>query len=400
MEQKLRFEQLPNDLLKCPICGFLVSKFERKKVYNHAFKKHHGQLSTKLNDLTVEEKRRKNKLLTAQRVKKCRLLKKLCSVDLRTEISSEMLMSVVTTTPEVYDTIMSSNTVTATSLNNESNGNSSKGILLDTQSNSPEDDDNGRLNISHYHHHQHNFGRQVVSSYTSSFFPYQVDGNSNTVDDTKLPYHHHNKPSFSNVGGYSDHHDDHGQQSNHKRKSKQQSMLNGLKLFQQKASETIHRMFTSTSAPTVSVNHNQTITINDDHHDHEDPVGPVDLPTTMTMTMSSGDSNGDDDELIQEDIISIIGMESITRAFENYDTFNYNTTTSVSSPPLDKIFFTRKGSRGSLGSSSSLAASSSEKTIYASRNNSNVILSSRNDSGASYLSFVWTTRDNSNASIV
>lgn len=77
--EKLRFVELANELLKCPLCEFEVDKAERKKAYNHASKKHHGRVSSKLTRSTssLEEKAMKTKVLSYNRVKKFRLLKKL-----------------------------------------------------------------------------------------------------------------------------------------------------------------------------------------------------------------------------------------------------------------------------------------------------------------------------------
>lgn len=77
--EKLRFVELANELLKCPLCEFEVDKAERKKAYNHASKKHHGRVSSKLirSTFSLEEKARKTKVLSYNRVKKFRLLKKL-----------------------------------------------------------------------------------------------------------------------------------------------------------------------------------------------------------------------------------------------------------------------------------------------------------------------------------
>lgn len=77
--EKLRFVELANELLKCPLCEFEVDKAERKKAYNHASKKHHGRVSSKLirSTFSLEEKAMKTKVLSYNRVKKFRLLKKL-----------------------------------------------------------------------------------------------------------------------------------------------------------------------------------------------------------------------------------------------------------------------------------------------------------------------------------
>lgn len=77
--EKLRFVELANELLKCPLCEFEVDKAERKKAYNHASKKHHGRVSSKLvrSPSSLEEKALKTKVLSYNRVKKFRLLKKL-----------------------------------------------------------------------------------------------------------------------------------------------------------------------------------------------------------------------------------------------------------------------------------------------------------------------------------
>ena len=39
-EDKLRFIELPNNNIQCPLCNFQRSKAERKLIYNHALKKH------------------------------------------------------------------------------------------------------------------------------------------------------------------------------------------------------------------------------------------------------------------------------------------------------------------------------------------------------------------------
>ena len=408
MESKLRFEHLSNDLLKCPICGFVVSKFERKKVYNHAFKKHHGQISTKLNELTAEEKILKNKFLTAQRVKKCRLLKKLCTmdhlssiiVDAKTTSSTSGVMPVVVTSSvasnEVDDHVMSSST--AVSLSNH--------------------EDDGPLRISHHHplHHQHEqyFMRQQVDSYTSSLFTNQFTDTSSNIEvthydgdrdgDQQGQQHQqgqHQQGHQHQQGQHRQGQQQQGQQQQqqqshqHKRKNKQ-SMLDGLKLFKQRASESIARIFTT---PASVMNHHHPT--NDHHqqqqHQHQQQQQMMMItnhevlqtPSMMMMTMASGSN---EDDLIQEDIISIMGVDSITKALQDN---NHHDTFAV---PDGKIFFVRKASSSSSLGSLSLAGSSEK--ILASRNNSNVILSSRNNSAASYLSFIWTTRDNSNASIV
>lgn len=85
MDGKLRFEELDNEKVKCPLCDFTALRFERKKVYNHAFKKHKGLIYTKLtvrSTVSVEEKKAKSKLLSYERVKKFRLLKKLKALPL------------------------------------------------------------------------------------------------------------------------------------------------------------------------------------------------------------------------------------------------------------------------------------------------------------------------------
>jgi hypothetical protein len=165
-------------------------------------------------------------------------------------------------------------------------------------------------------------------------------------------------------------------------------MLDGLKLFKQRASESIARIFTT---PTSVMNHHHPT---NDHQQQQQQMMTnhevLQTPSMMMMTMASGSN---EDDLIQEDIISIMGVDSITKALQ--DNNNHHDTYAV---PDGKIFFVRKASGSSSLGSLSLAGSSEK--ILASRNNSNVILSSRNNSGASYLSFIWTTRDNSNATIV
>ena len=102
---KLTFVELPDEMLKCPLCDFLVSKSERKKAYNHAFKKHQGQISTKLTKRTcsMEEKKQKSKILSYNRVKKFRLLKKIKSLTGDADLSDENLSSVLQNDPHAYN---------------------------------------------------------------------------------------------------------------------------------------------------------------------------------------------------------------------------------------------------------------------------------------------------------
>jgi len=88
--EKLRFVELANELLRCPLCEFIVDKAERKKAYNHASKKHQGRVSSKLikSPSTLEEKAQKTKVLSYNRVKKFRLLKKLRTSSLDAEGNS------------------------------------------------------------------------------------------------------------------------------------------------------------------------------------------------------------------------------------------------------------------------------------------------------------------------